>query len=257
MTTQGLEALAEMEYPGRVIILGQDKEGYNVVIYGLSGRSPSSQARRLVANNNIVSIDVTDQEQLAKGDPALLVYNAIINNSVNNVVSVSNGVQTNLIARIVDRVDIPMPAILPFAFRKPEYMTTKDGRKIDITTFEPDSPNFTPRISGVSEISGNRAMIAICKRLSSGDLERCFYELALNPGQGFMVSTYSGKDVGKGEVLPSFVGEPKVVQLIGDRREIADSVYEAMGKYAVSACAFYPQQNPERRFFAKNLHGDK
>ena len=87
-----LTPLTEMTYPGRLIALGRDLSGaFNVVIYAITGRSPSSQARRLVAEGNAVWTKPTDPEVLNKGNPDLLVYPALV---LGAGIAVSNGKQT-------------------------------------------------------------------------------------------------------------------------------------------------------------------
>ena len=97
---KGLEAIAEMEYPGRLIALGRDPTGeHNVVVYAVTGRSPSSQARTLEynADDNTIFTKPTDPEVLEKGNPDLLLYDAIV--MLDDSVAVSNGKQTEAFAR--------------------------------------------------------------------------------------------------------------------------------------------------------------
>jgi IMP cyclohydrolase len=95
-----LDAIAEMEYPGRMIVVGATANKIPVVIYGLSGRSDSSKARVLKNDGLRVFTEPTDQEKLEKGDPALLIYNAVLSDGETTVVS--NGAQTNLIQNTID-----------------------------------------------------------------------------------------------------------------------------------------------------------
>lgn len=231
----GLEALAAMEYPGRVIIAGRLQSGEAGFVYGLTGRSPSSQARRLKRENRgDISIDVTDPKMLEQGDPALLVYN--VSTLLGDILIISNGAQTDLIAEKAENLQydgtiIPIGILLPSAFSRYYDMETRDGRLIDLTSYE---PNFTPRISGV--MRNDEAVLAVVKRDRDGSPLRCYYGIQLKPGQGKMIATYDGPNVGKGEVIPSFVGEPRDVMLpFGDPKKLVDAVYEALGKFRVSA----------------------
>jgi len=259
---EGLEELAKMEYPGRVIILGRDNCGENIVVYGLSGRSESSQARRLVkdANEERISIEVTDQAQLEKGDPALLVYDAITTVKTirgEGITVVSNGAQTNLIAGFVSRlsarpagIEMPFESFLPFAFCQPHIMRTKDNRDIDLACYEPDSPNFTPRISGA--LRDNFGMISIIKRSVDDSPLICFYRFPLAAGQGKMIATYDGPNpTGKGEPIPAFKGEPRDVCLRLGLEDTAARIYEAMGKFVVSVACYNPSKG---ECAIKNLH---
>ena len=96
MVGDDFSALKEMTYSGRAITIGMTLDENPFVGYTLTGRHPSSQARRLVYENDSIRIDVTDTEQLEKGNPSLLVYPAMVH--VGNRIVASNGVHTNLIA---------------------------------------------------------------------------------------------------------------------------------------------------------------
>ncbi|MBR9691626.1 hypothetical protein GOV06_02470 [Candidatus Woesearchaeota archaeon] len=270
---EGLEKLAEMEYPGRVIIIGRTKrgshaghsyDGANVVAYGLSGRSESSQARKLKATKDKkrISIDVTDPEQLAKGDPSLLVYDAIV--KIGRTIIVSNGVQTNLIGDAADMYrrfmerELPIEDLLPMSFCEPHYMETKDGRTIDIACYEPDDPNFTPRICGV--VQGDYAMLGVIKRDTNGEPLHCFYKFPLVEGQAKMIATYEGVNQNP---LPAFTGEPRDIRLEVEtvipetQQDIANGIYEAMGKFAVSSACMLSKDDWEykkEQVAIKNLH---
>ena len=78
-----MEIVKSMVYPGRIIIIGTAPAGQRVVLYSITGRSPSSQARRLEIDKQAGSIFVkpTDEETLKTGNPDLLVYPAVICNS--------------------------------------------------------------------------------------------------------------------------------------------------------------------------------
>ena len=89
---EGLKNLTLMEYPGRVIIIGQDRNARNdVVIYAITGRSPSSQARKLVKESHAIWARPTDEETIKKGNLDLLVYPAIM---ISGGIAVGNGRQT-------------------------------------------------------------------------------------------------------------------------------------------------------------------
>lgn len=274
----GLDCLVDMEYPGRVIIVGRTEIGANVVAYGLSGRSAPSKARRLNSDMvfptedetfeekgvSFVSIEVTDLKQLEEGDPALLVYDAIVLDK--DTIVVSNGAQTNLIRatasayRKLHGQDMPVHQILPVSFAEPFYVRTKDGRLIDLTCYEPDSIS-TPRISGV--VRGDYAMLCVVKKGKDGSAQRNYYELELKKGQGKMIATYDGPNPPKPEPVPAFDGEPRDITFEGRtvigavEYNIADAVYDALGEFRVSAaCMLFKEgwDKPEIGF--KNLHGD-
>jgi len=238
---EGLEELAKMEYPGRVIIVGAAGCD-NYIIYGLTGRSESSQARRLKKDEKgTVYVEVTDQKQLEKGDPALLVYNAMAKEG--DTIIASNGSQTDLIKnhlivyRKIHGAEMPLQDILPTVFCEPYEMRTKDGRMINLTSYEPDEPNFTPRINAV--VRGDQAVLSIIKRDSDGSPAQQFYKFSLRGDNAKMIATYDGPNK---DPLPSFAGEPRSVDLMPilawDEKSIEEAVYEALGEFRVSAACY-------------------
>jgi len=193
----GLEALSAMEYPGRFIILGKLETGQELVVYGVTGRSESSRARRFEQDKGIIRTAPTNPEVLKKGNPKLLIYNAI--RKLDKNIVVSNGAQTDLIYDAIHSLDFDKsPAeIFASAFRNPCLV---DG--IDLTAFEPDEPNYTPRISGLLTPRG--AGLAIAKH-QNGRVLRTFFDFPLVPGRGKLIATYTGVNQNP---LPSFAGEP-------------------------------------------------
>ena len=91
---KNLENVEEMAYPGRIIIIGKSAEGEDVVMYAITGRSPSSQARMLLIDEveKKIFVKPTDEETLKTGNLDLLVYPAVI---CGNDIAVSNGKQTD------------------------------------------------------------------------------------------------------------------------------------------------------------------
>jgi IMP cyclohydrolase len=190
--------LKNKEYPGRLIILGRDLSNKNVVIvYAITGRSASSQARRIDITEEGAWVKPTDEKILNEGNRDLLIYPAIL---YGYGIAVSNGRQTSDIkdklSRELDPVDI-----LSSALRHWEY--------------EPDAPAYTPRISGCALPDG-RAALSIIKRNEWGSSSRAYFKVPMLPGKGKMISTYSGENR---DPLPSFEGEPEDVPLIKDTAE--------------------------------------
>ena len=120
--------LEQMKYPGRGIVMGAARDGEVFCAYFVTGRSKSSQARRLVINKNSISTEPTDSEKLAKGNPDLLIYNAIL--WTRNLIVVSNGKHTDTIlsGTLCSKLNL--------------NECTRQWN------YEPDAPNNTPRISG-------------------------------------------------------------------------------------------------------------
>jgi IMP cyclohydrolase len=229
MPSKGLEALARMEYPGRVIIMGRDPSGeHNIVAYAITGRSPSSRAIVLVCDDQeTVRTQVTDPEQLKWSNRRLLIYSCIRNLPEGLVVG--NGAQTNLIVETMQNLtspgDRPAPVeILRKAFARP-YLTGGDGHhgRVDLTSYEPDGPVFTPRISGCLM---NGAALSIVKRAPDGAPARRYYQVPLTAGKGKLISTYAGENL---DPLPSFEGQPRDVQLKGQTaQDLANAIYDAL-----------------------------
>lgn len=223
MGLKGLEALSAMEYPGRVIIMGRDPSGHHdVVVYAITGRSPSSQARRLVYDGQeAIKSQATDPERLKEGNERLLIYNCI--RKFPGGLAVSNGAQTDLIletiAGLMDlRFCLAPEKILQRAFAQPHVMAG-----VDLTGYEPDAPTFTPRISGCLM---NGAALSIVRRAQNGTTQREYFKVPLSPGQGKLITTYAGDNM---DPLPSFCGEPVSVQLEGQSaQEQAGAVYNCL-----------------------------
>ena len=90
---KGFEALAQMVYPGRIIIIGSSPAGDDIVLYAVTGRSPSSQARRFEKEKRNVFVKPSDEKAVQGGNPDLLIYPAIMVGRF-KWIGVSNGKQT-------------------------------------------------------------------------------------------------------------------------------------------------------------------
>ncbi|MFT4303517.1 MAG: IMP cyclohydrolase [Candidatus Woesearchaeota archaeon] len=295
MGNEDLSALEKMVYPGRFIIIGQLKNETDVVIYGLSGRSESSQARVLRSKENdnenpdnpllIVSTKPTDPKALEKGDPALLVYDALITDG--NLTAVSNGTQTNMIFTIGslyeklfvakmqlseflngrpidfnnnllmnDEISLPELILNAYFSSKNMHQRLRDGRQINLASYEPDKPIYTPRISGIIDHVEQKAGLVIIKKDIDIDeteptIEKHFFEL--EPGKGYMIATYNGVNPNPPGIVPSFegVGRPINFGNLTKPKDIANLFYNAIGKYAVSVACVLPNT---KEAVIKNLH---
>lgn len=205
----GLTNLSAMEYPGRSIIIGQDlRQNHNIIVYAITGRSPSSQAREIIYDGGGLWVKPTDDKIISQGDVDLLIYPAI---RIAAGVAVSNGKQTPDIERQLGSKNDPVEVL---------------SRALDKWDYEPDAPTFTPRISGCI-CDRSKAALSIIKRAPNGESYKQFFKFPLEPGQGKMIATYSGMNT---DPLPSFSGEPIDVGLAGDDPEtVAATVYEALG----------------------------
>ncbi|MFH1073245.1 MAG: IMP cyclohydrolase [Nanoarchaeota archaeon] len=235
--TSGLEALARMDYPGRFIIIGRDKSGLqDIVVYGITGRSPASQARKFVWDKEkyAISVQPTDKKILLRGNPDLLIYPAII---FRGDIAVSNGKQTEAIADYLSRHAEEKPlSILEHSL--------KDW------SFEPDHPTFTPRISGC--ITDHGAGIAIIKRSISGACTKEYYQALLHAGKGSLLATYQGQNI---DPLPAFSGKPIEVALEGSTsHDIAEEVYARLGDLKVGVAVVLQDKYKENDVAIINRH---
>jgi IMP cyclohydrolase len=229
--TTGL--LATLEYPGRLIAMGLASAGAKaVIVYAITGRSPSSQARNLVHRDGGIWVQPTDEDVLKKGNVDLLVYPALLFGQAG--VAVSNGKQTADILDALVEADAPV-AIL--------------SKVLAAWDYEPDAPIFTPRISGC--LVRGAAGLSVVRRGAAGETLRSYFEVPLREGEGRIVSTYEGPNR---EPLPCFEGEPRRMALAGTTpRETAEDAYRALAPSAPDkdfrvsvACVFASLSDPGR-----------
>jgi len=202
-----VENLRKLVYPGRILALGRDSSGRsNVVVYAITGRSLASRARKLVFDSGAIWTKPTDDDAVKKGNPDLLVYPAIV---LGPGIAVSNGKQT---AGIDVRFQgSPVEAL---------------DRALEKWTYEPDAPNYTPRISGCV-LSADRAAISLIRRSENAEALRSFFEFPLVAGRARMIATYSGENR---DPLPSFAGEPVEIEMSAPSAEAAaEAIYETLG----------------------------
>ncbi len=200
-----LAALTENLYPGRGIILGMDTSGkFLVQVYWIMGRSENSRNRVFIIDSDgKLKTAPADPEKVK--DPSLIIYTAMADNYQSY--AVSNGAQT-------------------------EDVLSRDGLKTltkNNWQYEPDKPNFTPRITGLFRLrlfGTPVAEFSILKKSPSSDLcEESLYEVLLTePGIGCCVTTYDGD----GDPLPSFSGKPYILPLEGDINNVAKTIWDAL-----------------------------
>ncbi len=186
------QELRENSYPGRGIILGRSEDGTKAAAaYFIMGRSENSRNRIFVEEGEGIRTQAFDPSKLT--DPSLIIYAPV--RVLGNKTIVTNGDQTDTIYEGMDR-----------------QLTFEQSLRS--RTFEPDAPNYTPRISGILHIEDgmyNYAMSII--KSNDGDPASCSrYTFAYeNPaaGEGHFIHTY----MGDGNPLPSFEGEPKLVEI--------------------------------------------
>jgi IMP cyclohydrolase-like protein. len=202
-----LEALRKNPYPGRGIVVGMDETGkYIIQVCWIMGRSDNSRNR--VYDHNYRGHVFTEAADPSKmKDPSLIIYNAM--DECGDCYAVSNGKQTD---DVVERADIEG---LLNVLKAEDYI------------YEPDKPNFTPRITAITRLDElPHTEIAILAKSRWGDeCDRYFYEYDRHfPGLGFCLTTYTSD----GNPLPPFRGEPYLLPLIGDWETAADTLWAAL-----------------------------
>jgi IMP cyclohydrolase len=206
--TEGYEIFSAKEYLGRIIIIGEDISGDNVVvIYVITGRSPSSQARRLEARPSGIWVNPLGEDVLKEGNVDWLVYPPIL---LSRGIAVSNGKQTADILACFEQSQNPKD-VLDRSLRHWEY--------------EQDAPTFTPRISGCI-LPGKKAALSLIKRAPDSSSIKSYYNIPLMPGNGKMIATYEGTNI---DPLPSFSEEPVDIEIKEKTpKETARAIYNAL-----------------------------
>ena len=178
-------------YPGRGIVLGTSEDGETAVAaYFIMGRSVNSRNRVFVEEPDGIRTEAFDPSKLS--DPSLIIYHPV--RELGRSLIVTNGDQTDTIREYLERGETMEQAL-----------RTRE--------FEPDGPNWTPRISGLLCPDGSFKMSI----LKSADAEgsacaRIFFEYPAIKGQGRFLHTY----VCDGNPIPTFTGEPERVAISGD-----------------------------------------
>jgi len=181
-----IQLLQNNAYPGRGIVIGK-----NCAYYWIMGRSENSRNRVFERTDDGIRTKAFDESKVA--DPSLIIYHPVRMTDLGLIVT--NGDQTDTIADMGD-------------FRA--ALMTRE--------FEPDNPNFTPRISAVIRKDGTFE-IAILKKEGNGCLREFFCYPECEENVGYFISTYRHD----GNPLPSFVGEPIKVTL-----PTSDEVWNAL-----------------------------
>lgn len=196
-------------YPGRGIVIGKSADGTKAVTaYFIMGRSENSRNRVFVEDGEGIRTQAFDPSKLT--DPSLIIYAPV--RVLGNKTIVTNGDQTDTIYEGMDK-----------------QMTFEQSLRC--REFEPDAPNYTPRISGILHIEAGKYNYAMSiLKSNNGDPDSCqrFTFAYENPkaGQGRFIHTYQCD----GNPLPSFEGEPKLVEISGDIDDFAGRVWESLNE---------------------------
>ena len=197
------DLLSSNSYPGRGIIIGKSADGKNAMIaYFIMGRSENSRNRIFERFEGGMRTKAFDESKLQ--DPSLIIYNPFLERE--NIDIITNGDQTDTI-----------------------YNALEAGKSFEdalmTREFEPDAPNYTPRISGIvyyGEDNFNYSLSIL--KSADGDPSVCnryFYRYAPRNGIGHFIHTYECD----GNPIPSFYGEPEVVKLPNTAEELAELVW--------------------------------
>lgn len=200
------EYLKANPYPGRGIALGLSPEGQHAYIaYFIMGRSANSRNRVFVRQGDGLVTKAADESKLE--DPSLIIYAPVRRHAEHTIVT--NGDQTDTILQFLQRDD-----------------TFENALRT--RTFEPDDPNFTPRISGLLTLGygGFSYKLSILKSPDSGkSLQRIFWEYPQpQPGMGHFIHTYAQNS----DPLPPFAGEPVLIGIEGSLVEFGESIWDAL-----------------------------
>ena len=199
----------ENSYPGRGIILGKTPDGTKAVAaYFIMGRSENSRNRIFVEDGEGIRTQAFDPSKLV--DPSLIIYAPV--RVLGNKTIVTNGDQTDTIYEGMDK-----------------QLTFEQSLRS--REFEPDGPNYTPRISGIMHIENGKYNYAMSiLKSSDGSPESCHrYTFAYeNPkaGEGHFIHTYQCD----GNPLPSFEGEPKRIQIPDDMEAFTTLLWNSLNE---------------------------
>ena len=198
--------LKENSYPGRGIIIGRSADGTKAVTaYFIMGRSENSRNRVFVEDGEGIRTQAFDPSKLV--DPSLIIYAPV--RVLGNKTIVTNGDQTDTIYEGMDH-----------------QLTFEQSLRS--REFEPDAPNFTPRISGMLTFENKDFTyeMSILKSADAAGSACNRYTFSYSPlaGLGHFIHTY----VCDGNPIPTFQGEPERVAIPNDIDEFTQSLWNAL-----------------------------
>jgi len=203
------EYLKGNPYVGRGLTIGRSEDGKNAVVaYFIMGRSENSRNRVFIEDGEDVMIKPFDESKVE--DPSLIIYYPI--RRIDNKLIVTNGDQTDTIAKYLI-----------------DGGTFTDALKI--REFEPDKPNWTPRISGIIYFDEQGGFDYSESILKSADLEgsacsRYFFDYQSMAGTGHFIHTY----ITDGDPIPTFMGEPERVAIPNDIDAFKDEIWNNLNE---------------------------
>lgn len=194
-------------YPGRGIVVGKTPDGTHAVIaYFIMGRSENSRNRVFVEDGDGIRTQAFDPSRLS--DPSLIIYAPV--RVLNRNTIVTNGDQTDTVYDLMSRGETFEQAL-----------RTRE--------FEPDGPNYTPRISAVLRVENGSFDYSMSILKSNNGNPGCCNRYTFdyeNPaaGEAHFIHTY----LCDGNPLPSFEGEPKLVDVSDDMDEFGDTIWNSL-----------------------------
>ena len=225
------EALSATSYPGRGIVLGMHEDGkHAVMMYFIMGRSDNSRNRIFVEEETKLKTKAFDESKVE--DPSLIIYTPVRTIGCDTIVT--NGDQTDTIHK--ELVKRQAQKAEQLSFHQSVHIFDKALRRRE---YEPDAPNFTPRISGLLHIrEGEAGYVLNILKADQGQAYNAKKKEKDTPpclrftysygtpvaGAGHYIHTYDDN----GNPLPSFTGEPERVSLKGDLDSLTDEAWEAL-----------------------------
>lgn len=197
--------LCTNKYPGRGIIIGETPDGENAVVaYFIMGRSVNSRNRIFEIDGEGIKTKAYDESKMV--DPSLIIYSPV--KVLGDKLIVTNGDQTDTV-----------------------YDFLKDGKTFEealrTREYEPDEPNFTPRISGMVDLSGGFSYKLSILKYNNGNCQRNFYEYEKGvSGKGHLIHTYKTD----GNPIPTYEGEPREIELNNDFEAFCDDLWTSLDK---------------------------
>ena len=199
------EKLSTNTYPGRGIVLGKLPDGKtSVAAYFIMGRSVNSRNRVFIKESDGIRTEAQDPTKLE--DPRLIIYHPV--RELGRSLIVTNGDQTDTVRDFLERGETFESAL-----------RTRE--------FEPDGPNWTPRISGILSGDGSYRMSILKSIDAEGSAcTRHFFEYPAVPGLGHFLHTY----ITDGNPIPTFPGEPERVAMVNDIEEFTAMLWDNLNE---------------------------
>lgn len=190
-------------YPGRGIIFGTTPDGtHSVAAYFIMGRSTNSRNRVFTKTEDGIRTEAFDPAKME--DPSLIIYHPV--RRLGNTLIVTNGDQTDTVRDFMARGD---------SFEN----------ALRTRTFEPDDPNWTPRISGLLFADGSCRLSILKSANEQGNAcVRQFFDYPALPGEGCFIHTYAHD----GNPIPSFTGEPEPFSMGNDLNDFTDTLWQSL-----------------------------